>query len=81
MPVDNQSAQRLHLNGLKNKLKDLEKDCQMREEELLRMRERTNLQAQESLKRDIEKSYNVLKYVKKEANYSSPEYSELIRAV
>jgi hypothetical protein len=39
------------------------------------------VQAQDQLKKELEKSYHVMRYIKREANYGSPEYFELVKAV
>jgi hypothetical protein len=68
----------LQLNSLKHKAKELENEIQLKTEEIERLRERTGKNAQEQLKAELRKSYDVLKHLKRQAGYTTEEYRNLI---
>lgn len=63
---------------MKHKAKELEREIELKNEEIERLRERTGKNAQEQLKAELRKSYDVLRHLKRQAGYSTEEYRNLI---
>ena len=63
---------------MKHKAKELEREIELKNEEIERLSERTGKNAQEQLKAELRKSYDVLRHLKRQAGYSTEEYRNLI---
>ena len=63
---------------MKHKAKELEREIELKNDDIERLRERTGKTAQEQLKAELRKSYDVLRHLKRQAGYSTEEYRNLI---
>jgi hypothetical protein len=59
------STLRLQLGNLKRKAKELETQLQEKDYEITKMREKTSDKAQDSIKDELRRAYDVLKHLKK----------------
>ena len=71
----------MQLNGLKLKIKDLEKDVALKDNEVERLRDKTSKKAHDDLKHDLEKSYHVMRHLKNKSGYGTAEYADLVKAI
>lgn len=79
--VDSQSTQRLQLNNLKQKVRQLQSDIQTKEEELNKLKTKTGSEAQEEVKEELQKAYEVMRYLKRVSSYNGQDYHELASAI
>lgn len=75
----NKSSMRLQLGALKRKAKQLEQELVQKETEIDRLREKTSQKAQDHMRKELRRAYDVLRYLKKKVGGST--YNEEFRVV
>lgn len=77
------SHMRLQLTSLRNKMKELERDIDEKEAEIVALQKKTGQKANEDLKAELRKAFDVLRHLKKKVGNQtfSEEYKLIMREI